>query len=161
MNGCGYTTGSAIPARFKTIYIEQFKNKIDFTSDSQRNLYMPLLEVKVRNAIINRFLFDGNLRITDKKDEADFILSGELLRYERFALRFTDNNDAEESRVQIIVAMKMWDNQKQEVYWEEGAFAGEATYFVRGALATTEASAVEEATVDLGRRVTARTVEDW
>ena len=158
--GCGYTTQSALPAHLKTIYVEPFVNSIDHTADGNRQVYFPLLEVKVRNAIIDRFLFDGNLRVMEK-DDADLVLSGELVRYERYALRYTDNDDVQEYRVHVIVKLVMKDRRHNEVLWEEPGFAGEATYFVSGPLATTESAALEEATVDLARRIVERTIENW
>ena len=158
--GCGYTTQSALPAYLKTISVDPFANKIDYTADGNRQVYFPLLEVKVRNAVIDRFLFDGHLRVTDK-DEADLVLSGELIRYERYALRYTDNDDVQEYRVHVIVNLVMKDRRHNEVLWEEPGFAGEATYFVSGPLATTESAALEDATLDLARRIVERTIENW
>ena len=43
-----------------------------------RVLYVPLLETNVRTAIIDRFLFDGNLHIADP-DKADLVLNGDLI----------------------------------------------------------------------------------
>ena len=100
--GCGYSTRSALPARLKTIYVQPFPNKIDFTSGGSRNVYFPLLEVKARDAVINRFLFDGNLRVAEE-GRADMVLSGELVSYQRDALRYTDDDDVQEYRVQIIM----------------------------------------------------------
>ncbi|MCA9405080.1 MAG: LptE family protein [Candidatus Omnitrophica bacterium] len=157
---CGYTTGSALPSNLKTIYVSEFKNNIDFSTESRRNLYFPLLEVDVRNQIIERFLFDGNLRVTDE-NQADLILRGELTGYDRGALRYTDNDDVQEYRVHIIVSLKMYDARTQEVMWTETSFVGEATYFITGAQATTEESALQEAVEDLARRIVERTIEDW
>ena len=61
--GCGYATKSAMPSHMKSVYVEAFKNKIDFTSAQARNIYFPLLEVDVRNEIVKRYQFDGNLKI--------------------------------------------------------------------------------------------------
>src|SRR6185503_9928887 len=62
-SGCGYSTHSANMGPFRTISIEPFKNKITYgTDDAARNTYLPLLEVKITNAVADRFLFDGNLR---------------------------------------------------------------------------------------------------
>ena len=43
--GCGYTTSSTLPSSIKTIHVEPFKNSIDYTTGSGRNIYLPLLEV--------------------------------------------------------------------------------------------------------------------
>ncbi|MCR4338139.1 MAG: LPS assembly lipoprotein LptE [Candidatus Omnitrophica bacterium] len=159
LTGCGYGTGSVLPRHMK-IHIQNFANQIDYSSANQRSVYLPLLEVDVKNAIVDRFLFDGHLRVAEE-EEADLILKGELVGYDRTALRFTDNDDIEEYRVQVIVNIKMFNAERQEVAWEESGFVGEATYFLTGPNATSESAAVKEAIVDLARRVVERTVEDW
>jgi hypothetical protein len=158
--GCGYTTRSSIPSDIKTIHVEQFKNSVDYSSEGKRNLYVPLLEVKTRQAIIDRFLFDGNLRIKDS-DNADWLLKGELINYERSPLRFTDNDDVEEYRIHVVMAFELWDQTKQELLWREPNFVGEETYFAIGALAKSEDTALQDAMVDLARRIVERTIENW
>ena len=149
-----------MPSSLKTVHVEAFKNKIAFTASAVRNVYFPLLEVNIRDAVVDRFLFDGNLRIADP-DTADLLLKGELISYSRDPLRYTDNNDVEEYRVAISVNLIML-NQDQEInLWTEDGFTGEATYFLTGPLANTESTAVEEATEDLARRIVERTIEDW
>lgn len=160
LSSCGYSTRSALPSRLRTVFIEDFKNSIDYTSQTRRNLYFPLLEVKIKKAIINRFLFDGNLRIADA-GSADLVLEGELVNYERAVLRYTDNDDPQEYRVYITANLKMVDRDQNEVLWEEPGFVGEATYFVQGAQAKSENAAIEDATVDFARRVVERTIENW
>ena len=182
LSGCGYTTKSTLPSSIKTIHIETFKNNIDFAAEGRRNLYLPLLEIKVRNAVINRFLFDGNLKIAEA-DKADLVLKGQLLSYDRSALRYTDDGDVQEYRVHITVSLEMRNAQSDEdaaspqgevppegslsaargesTGWTETGFVGEATYFVTGASARSEEAAVEDALTDLARRIVERTVEDW
>ena len=158
--GCGYTTKSTLPPHLKTVHIEPFENTIDYTQEGRRTLYIPLLEVDIQKALIDRFLFDGNLRISTT-ERADLILSGKLLNYERQVLRYTDNDDVEEYRIYITVALEMFDTHKQEVMWTESGFVGETTFFITGPLAQSEDSAVNEAIEDLSRRIVERTIEDW
>ena len=158
--GCGYTTRTTLPGNFKTIYIADFANEIIFTTERVRNVYFPLLEINVRNNIVDRFMFDGYLRVVDK-DDADLVLKGTLKGYQRDALRYTDNDDVEEYRVRIIIALELFDVENQEVAWSESGFVGEATYFLTGSQVTTEESAVNNAIIDLAKRVVERTVEDW
>ncbi|MCK5082038.1 MAG: LptE family protein [Candidatus Omnitrophica bacterium] len=140
--------------------MEPFKNSINYTTGTGRNIYFPLLEVKARNAVINRFLLDGNLKIVEPH-EADLILKGELKRYERSGLRYTDDDDVQEYRVHITVSFDLIDTRSGEISWAEPNFVGEATYFVTGPSAKSEESAVEAAIVDLARRIVERTIEDW
>ena len=160
--GCGYTTtGSMLSTRIKTIHVAPIKNKVDFTKEEgRRRLYLPLLEVKVRNEIVDRFLIDGNLKSTER-DVADLVLEASLIDYQRNALRYSDNQDVEEYRVSVILSMNLYDGETGELKWSEPSFAGEATYFTSGPLVTTEESAAEQAIEDLAKRVVERTIEDW
>ena len=162
VSGCGYTTtGCTLPSYMKKINVEKFENDINFSSESQRNVYLPLLEVNVRNAVVNRFLFDGNLKISDDPAMADLVLSGKLKNYERGGLRYTDNEDVQEYRIYITVAIQLLDKRDNTVVWKEDNFTGEATYFVTGPQATTEEGAVTKAIDDLARRIVERTIENW
>jgi len=162
ISGCGYTTRSTLPKNIKTIHIASFKNKIDYTSDAGggRNIYLPLLEVDVRNAVIDRFLFDGNLKVVEE-GRADFILRGNLKRYERTVLRYTDDDDVQEYRVHVTVSLELWTPQTDEPDWTESDFVGEATYFVSGPQAISEETAIKNAITDLARRIVERTIENW
>jgi len=164
LSGCGYTTRSLISSDIETIYIEPFKNKIDFTSEyseySRLRTYYPLLERDITDEIVDRFKFDGNLKPV-KKEDADVILEGELISYRRDTLRYTDSDDVEEYRISIIVNIRLYSLDKEDYLWQENNFIGDTTYFVRGSLAKTERTAVKDAVKDLARRVVERTIEDW
>ena len=160
LSGCGYTTSSTLPSHLKTLYVDRLANEVSYTSSGSREVYFPLLEVDARNAIIDRFQFDGNLKLTDT-DRADLVLKGKLIEYERQGLRYSDNDVAEEYRIHVVVSLEMWDMTKGEIKWAEPRFVGEATYFLTGPEATSEESAVQKALEDLARRVVERTVEDW
>ncbi len=159
---CGYSTNILAASGVRTIHVEPFINNINYTSELQsgQEVYIPLLEVKVRDAVINRYLFDGNLKIA-QPDTADVILKGALVGYERNVLRRTDNDDVEEYRIHILVDLVLWDPEKEEVVWEERAFAGESTFFLTGPKAKSEAAAADDAIKDLARRIVERTVEAW
>ena len=57
LTGCGYTTRSTIAAKFRTIHIKQFSNKIDITQEtdagSKYRIYRPMLETNVTKEVIN------------------------------------------------------------------------------------------------------------
>ncbi len=161
VSGCGYSTSSLLPSHLKTIYVEPVKNKITYGSETRRNLYYPLLEIRVRDAIVDRFLFDGNLNVA-KEEKADLILRAELLNYDREPLRYFDETqEVQEYRIYITVSLELWDSVKEKLMWSESSFTGDTTYFTSGALAKTEAAAVEDALIDVARRVVERTIEDW
>ena len=123
-------------------------------------LYVPLLETNVRTAIIDRFLFDGNLHIADP-DKADLVLSGDLISIAQDDLRQDVNQNVQEYRIRIIVSLTLTDAATGKVLWKEPSFAGETTYFLTGTQAQSQSAAIDAALTDLATRVVERTVENW
>jgi len=163
ISGCGYTTHSGY-SKYKTIYIPPFKNKIDITNEGDINskykIYRPLLDSDVTKAVINKYLFDGNIKPV-RSENADATLRGEILEFRKDPVRYDDNDNIEEYRVNLIVSLIFWDNKEDKLIWQEGVFVGDTTYFVVGATAKSEATAINEAIADLARRIVERTVEEW
>jgi len=160
ISGCGYSTKSTLPSSIKTIHVEPFKNSINYTDETVRNVYLPLLEVDARNAVINRFLFNGTLKIAPP-ETADLILKGNLVGFSRSALRYTEDEDIEEYRIYVAVTFELYNQNADKVDWIESGFTGNASYFLTGPDASSEESAIDEALIDLARRIVERTVEDW
>jgi hypothetical protein len=162
--GCGYTTRSLIAGKYKTINIAPFINRIELTLESDSNnkykVYRPMLETKVTKAVINKFLYDGNVKPV-ALDSADLALKSELVEFRRDALRYTNSDDVEEYRINIVVNLRLWDNKNDKLVWEEKNFTGYASYFVTGSQAKSEEQAVQDAIKDLSRRIVERVVEQW
>ncbi|MBF0489689.1 MAG: hypothetical protein HQL15_03605 [Candidatus Omnitrophica bacterium] len=159
LSGCGYTTGSLLPPQYKTLYVEPFGNKIDFVNENVRALYVPLMEVKVRSAVIDRFQLDGHLRLHDS-EQSDLVLKGDLIGFERDDLRTDDNQNVQEYRLRVTVSLTMLDNTTGKTFWKE-TIAGESTYFTSGPQAKSETAALDETMTDLSRRIVERTIENW
>jgi hypothetical protein len=160
VTGCGYTTGSLLPKNYRTIAIQPFKNKVSYISENARALYVPLLETNVRTAIIDRFLFDGNLHIAEG-DKADLLMEGDLIGLTQDSLRTDVNQNIQEYRARVIVSLKLTDTATHKVLWEEPSFAGEVTYFTTGPQAQSQSAALASALTDLATRVVERTIENW
>ncbi len=162
--GCGYTTRSMILNKYRTIYIPPFVNKVDITSEtdvgSKYKIYRPLLETDITKAVVDKFLFDGNLKPTDSQT-ADLTLKGELTEFRKDPLRYDDNDDVLEYRVNIVTNLILWDNKEDKLVWEEKGFTGDASYIVSGTGATSETQAISDAIADLARRIVERAVEEW
>jgi len=162
--GCGYTTRSMISNKFRTIYIASFANKIDITKETdvgnKYKIYRPYLETDISKAVINKFLLDGNLKIT-KEEAADLVLRGELVDFRKDPLRYSDSDEVEEYRVNLVVNLTLWDKKDDKLVWEEKNFTGDTSYFTTGSSAKSEATAINDAITDLARRIVERTVEQW
>lgn len=160
VTGCGYTTGALLPKNYRTIAIQPFKNKVSYISENARALYVPLLETNVRTAIIDRFLFDGNLHIAEA-DKADLLMEGDLIGLTQDSLRTDVNQNIQEYHARVIVSLKLTDTVTHKVLWEEPSFAGEVTYFTTGPQAQSQSAALTTALTDLATRVVERTIENW
>lgn len=162
--GCGYTTRSMIAAQFRTIYIGPFINKIDITRETDTankyKIYRPMLETEITQSVISKFLTDGNLKPIEG-GSADLELKGELVEFRRDPIRYTDNDEVEEYRINLIVNIGLWDKKEDKLLWQENNFTGETTYFTLGAAAKSETAAVKDAISDLSRRIVERAVEQW
>lgn len=161
--GCGYTTKAALSPEFKTIHIEPFKNKINFTSESGQSVvrrYSPGIEITLTNALIDRFIIDGHLKVVSRKN-ADLILSGELIDYRKDAVRYNANHEVEEYRVNIIVNATLQDMNNNQTLWKLENYGGDTSTFVIGDTITSDDAIIRDASFDLVRRIVERTVEVW
>lgn len=160
LGGCGYTTGSLLPSNYHTIYIEPFKNKIGYLSEGTRELYIPLLENKVHDNVVLRFQNDGHLKV-ERDGQTDLVLKGDLVKFEREELRVDNDQNVQEYRLRITVNIALVDPSTSTELWRENAFAGEATYYLSGPQSKSESAALEDALVDLSRRIVEQTLENW
>ena len=158
--GCGYTTGSLLPSNYKKIAIQPFQNKVPYVGEDNSQIYVQQLETNVRSAIIDRFLFDGNLHIADP-DKADLVLSGNLISIFQDTLRQDVNLNVQEYRIRIVVSLSLTDTATSKVLWKEPSFTGETTYFLTGPQSMTQSAAIDAALTDLATRIVERTVEKW
>ena len=162
--GCGYTTRSLLPPHIKRIRVENFKNSIDITEEASEvtvyKTYKPRLELDVTKAIIDKFIFDGNLKIS-RAEGADVILTGELIDFKREALRYDEADAVEQYRIVILVTMKLKDIKENKILWQFDSFAGSYDYYTIGSQAKSEDTAISEAIDDLARRIVEQTIEVW
>lgn len=155
--GCGYTAGSLIPSHIKTVYVEMFVNKT-----KEHNI-----EIEITNAIKDKYTLDGSLEIANNKEDADSMLRGEVIKYERQPLSYADNNEVAEYRLILTVNLTYIDLVKDEVMWEEENFKADSEFYTtmsqRKFTSTDldEEELIENVAKELAKEVIARTVEGW
>lgn len=159
--GCGYTTRSMLASKYRTIYIPPFYSSIDITREvdvgNKYKIYRPGLETDITKTLTNKFLFDGNVRPSDM-DKADLELKGELVEFRRDPLRYRENDEVDEYRLNLVVNISLWDKEENKMLWEEKSFTGDTSYFPAQ---KSEDAAIRAALDDLARRIVARVVEEW
>ncbi|MBI4358159.1 MAG: LptE family protein [Candidatus Omnitrophica bacterium] len=155
--GCGYTQEAQIPGGIKTIAVRPFKNEIP---PKEQFAYRPGLEVELTNALIDRFIFDGNLKVADET-KADAVFEGAIISFEQEGLRFDRLESVEEYRLFLVVKFKLIDQRTKEILMEEPNFSGRAEFFVNRNPAGNRRLAANSATFDLARSLVDRIVEEW
>ncbi len=156
-SGCGYTQKAHLPNDIKTIAIPTFKNEIP---PQDQFAYQPGLEIELTNAIRDRFIFDGNLKVVDES-KADAILEGAVVSYQQEGLRFDRLEDVNEYRLFLVVKFKLIDRRTKKVLIQEPNFSGRAEFFVSRDPNPTRRASANSATFDLARSLVDRIVEEW
>ncbi len=164
-SSCGYTATRILPAYYRTIYVESFQNRIPIAEEVGERVgfvsNFPEIEERTTREVINRFLFDGNLRVTNQPDKADLVLTGNLLDFYRQPIRRKDDDSTvEEYRLNLTASVVLRD-KKGKLLLEQSALIGDSTYFVTGPTAKTESAAVNELVTDFSRRVVEWVIEYW
>ncbi|OGW86150.1 MAG: hypothetical protein A3A81_05175 [Omnitrophica bacterium RIFCSPLOWO2_01_FULL_45_10b] len=157
LSGCGYTQQAHLPSDIKTVTVKTFKNEIP---PDEQFAYRPGLEIELTNAIIDRIIFDGNLKIVDES-KADAVLEGAVISYKQEGLRYDRLDSVQEYRLFLVVKFKLVDRKTKKVIIEEPNFSGRAEFFVSRSPAVTRRTAANDATTDLARSLVDRIVEEW
>lgn len=131
----------------------------EITDKEPFRVYRPGIEVDITNAIINRFIFDGNLKVSSP-EKADLILKAELVDYRRDALRYSDSEDIQEYRLSVRLDVTVTETGKQKVLWRESV-VGDSSFFLSGPRAISEDEAAQKAVEDAARRAVDKTIEIW
>jgi len=163
--GCaGYTQKSLLSERIKNVYVAPVKNAIDLSGEiTDKNpfrVYRPGVEVDITNAIMNRFIFDGNLKVT-LPERADATVEAKLVDYRRDALRYSDADDVEEYRLSITLDVAVYETRTHKVLWHETGVTGDTSFFLSGPRSISEDAAAQRAVEDLAKRVVDKTIEIW
>lgn len=162
--GCGYTTSSLIYSGAKTIYVDNFTNKIKMTEEvTDKRMYIGYrsgMELGVTRDIKDRLITDGNLKVVPKRD-ADLILEGELVDFRKEALMFDSGDNVTEFRIKVVVNIKLLEAKTGNIILEEKNFTGESTYRTTGSFAKSESQSIQDASKDLATRLVEAIVEGW
>ena len=162
--GCGYSATRLLDPSYRTVYVAPFRNEIPITAEVSDRVgfqtSLPDLEERVTRGLIDRFLFDGNLRVTTNPSNADLLLDGVLIDFYRQPVRVLDNENVEEYRLNLVARVTL--NRKDgKPLWGPVQLIGDTTYLVSGSSAVNETSAVDGLVTDFSRRVVERVLEDW
>jgi len=153
LQGCaGYQLGPVHKNRFQSIAVPMFKNRT----------LQPQLEAQVTNAIIKRLQADGSLAVK-YSDDADVILRGEILAYERSTLRGQryDTTVPLELRLTIQARIEAYDRVTGASVLAPTVVTGSADTFIGIDQQSSELQALPLIADDLAKRAVSLLVERW
>lgn len=124
--GCAYTTKLSLDPKYQTVAVTGFYNK-----SSEYDLQAPLT-----NALIRKFITDGRLKVV-KPEEADLLVEGVILEYQRKGLTYA-KDETTQFLIVITAGVRVTDQKTGKILWQEELMAGESTFFSRAAGQTSD-----------------------
>jgi hypothetical protein len=153
VSGCaGYHVGPVTQHNFKTIAVPMFQNRT----------LQPQLEAQITNATVKRLQEDGSLRVESEPD-ADVVLDGAIIHYERTTLRTLQNDTRtpREFEIAITVRVEAKDRRSGEIVLKSTEVIGKSDVFIGADQQSAEFQALPLIADDIGRRVAGLLVESW
>lgn len=150
--GCAnYSFSSAVTTHISTIAIPVLENEtLEYGAEQD-----------VTRALIDEFTEENALRVVSE-EEADSILRGAVVLYERPVMSYDAAGNPNEYKVRVVARLAYEDLTRNEIVWE-GEVEGWGVYSVTGAggALTSEEEARDYAFEKLAEDVSARTVQSW
>ena len=145
-------TGTSIPSDVRTIYISFFPdNSTSGLGD---------LSDRLNNALVNRFVNQSRLSLTNDEDGAHSTMSGTIQSYNVRPFSIGGDEQANLNEVRIVVnASFRFSREDNPVYSKN--FTGTATYNVRESPVEGEIEAAEEALQQIANNAFNDAVSDW
>ncbi|MBN2001590.1 LptE family protein [candidate division KSB1 bacterium] len=109
ISGCGiYSFSGSLAPHLKTVAIPLFENKtVEFG-----------LAEELTDMLVDEFTRDNSLKITEKS-AADISVDGSIVRIDDRAGAFNENEQVQDIKIYITVAVKVNDQVKRTLLWEE------------------------------------------
>ncbi len=122
LTGCGYTSQSSLDPLYQSIAVSPF-----YDQTAEYDLQAPLT-----NALTRKFLTDTRLKVVPP-EEADLLLEGVILDFNRKGLTHDDRDDVTQSLMVVTAAVRLTDLKSGKVVWEEPLMAGETSFYTKAA----------------------------
>jgi len=145
--GCGYSTRGNLPDHIKTVAVPMFKNRT----------LEPGVETAVTSGVVNAFSNGGRVRVVPI-DQADSILSGEIVGYSLEGVSFDRNANIRAYRLRIVLNVEFRDMKRNTTLWREEGLQEASDFQTDGQVSDTVArglAAVQQAATEVGRKVVA------
>jgi outer membrane lipopolysaccharide assembly protein LptE/RlpB len=150
LSSCGYSASPTLSSSIKRIYIPTFENETTRYG----------IEQDLTEAVVNAFTSDNRLTVVSERD-ADVMLRGVIIRYEKGALTFDRAATVDEFRVSISISVVLEDLRQGKVLWEDDTMSAWDSYNEADTGATSEDAATAKVMDTLAKDIVSRTIEGW
>jgi hypothetical protein len=155
--GC-YSARTRMPERLQTIAVPVFANRT-YLEDYTRGLEMELTE-----ATRQVFLQNGRLKLTGREN-ADLVLEGDVLRFQRSNLRVDRYGDPAEVQLDILARVSLYDVKEARYLFRNMSVTNQKSRPSSGVYnlrrGESEAMGRKQAIEDLGRNISRLVLERW
>jgi outer membrane lipopolysaccharide assembly protein LptE/RlpB len=153
---CGYHlrgTGSSLPPYIKVLNVPMFAN---LTTRFE-------LDLKLTQEVIDEMVTRGKVEITDKMEDADAILIGEILRFHAMPIGFGQDATADRYSISIVAKVILRDMVQKKVIFSNPSFVYQGEYAVpEGAdFESVETEAIDEMAVKFARSLVVAILEGF
>jgi len=150
VGSCVATSPNREVVNIKSIYLPTFRNLT----------YEYGIEDYLTNAIINQFIADARLTVTDG-DAAELILRGNIYRYVREPVVYNDQDEVQEYSVGLWVDLALYEAGSDTPLWRDNDIYAKTTYSDIVTPIETEAEVQRRLMDDLVIDIADRTLEGW
>ncbi len=150
--GCAlYQLGTTLPPHLRTVSLTTFKNVSD----------EPQIETTIASETLREFQRDGQLRIKDA-DEADILLTGEILLYRLDPVRADRNNPKSTLEYKAIIQTHVIARERKtgKVIVDQ-TLTGNKNFDGTGDLMSARRNVLPEVSRDLARKIVDAVISAW
>lgn len=150
--GCPYSfTGAAVPSHLKTIGISIFEDNSNFGEAGLRE--------KITKSVIDKFINDNTLKVTDKKI-ADSVLEGVILRITDRPATVGTGEVVNKRRIEVVVKVTYTDMIKRKKVFER-EFTNWGDYSSTGSGFAQRQEGLNTAIEKISEDILLQTVSGW
>jgi outer membrane lipopolysaccharide assembly protein LptE/RlpB len=147
LSGCGvYSFSGSMSSGIESIAVPVFENE---------SVEYGIAE-ELTSGVIEGFVADNTLKVISRS-KADAVLEGIILRYERSAYTYDENDQVQEYKVNITAKVRL-NKSDGSLVWEEESLAD---YGIYNADDETEEEGKSRAIEKIAEDIVNRTVKDW
>ena len=148
--GCGYSASPTLSSNIKRIYIPTFENETTRYG----------IEQDLTRAVAEAFATDNRLTVVSERD-ADVMLRGVIIAYEKGALTFDRAANVDEFRVSISISVVLENLAEGKVMWEDNTMNAWEAYNESDEDTLDEDEATARVMITLADDIVSRTLEGW